>query len=74
MNSKKDDSKPDRERVYAVSTNRQRASHKLRNVEMSAAVNGECRLCKGVITPQEPGEGEADLVTREKVNASQSHD
>ncbi|MTJ01266.1 N-acetyltransferase [Idiomarina piscisalsi] len=36
-----------RDRVYQVSSNRERASHKLRYVEGSAPASGECRLCAG---------------------------
>ncbi len=42
----------ERHRVYQVSANRERASHKLRYVERSVASDGECRLCVGVPTPE----------------------
>ena len=38
-----------RDRVYQVSSNRQRASHKLRYVEASAPADGDCRLCVGSV-------------------------
>ena len=44
----KDDT-TERERVFQISSNRGRASHKLRYVEASAPVAGECRLCVGSI-------------------------
>lgn len=36
-----------RERIYQVSSNRQRANHKLRYVESSAPAAGECKFCIG---------------------------
>ncbi|RUO40894.1 hypothetical protein CWE22_01475 [Pseudidiomarina aestuarii] len=75
MSNEKGDPTNARDRTYAVSANRHRAQHKLRYVEMSAAAeNGECRLCKGAIVPQEPGEGDTDLAAREQANTLTNHD
>ena len=52
----KDSSAPDRAGIYQVSTNRGRASHKLRYVEASAPADGDCRMCIGSIAdlPKKP--------------------
>lgn len=42
----------DRDRIYQVSTNRGRSSHKLRYVEASAPADGDCRMCIGSIADQ----------------------
>jgi len=43
-----------RERVYQVSSNREKSSHKLRYVEASAPDVEDCRLCTGSLTAAEP--------------------
>ena len=49
----------DRDRIYQVSTNRGRSSHKLRYVEASAPADGDCRMCIGSIAdlPKKPTRG-----------------
>lgn len=42
-----------RQRVYQISANRGRASHKLRYVESSSAETGDCRLCVGALSPED---------------------
>ncbi|WP_165831908.1 hypothetical protein [Aliidiomarina sp. B3213] len=48
-----------RETVFQVSTNRSRASHRVRYVESSAPPEGECRLCVGTLT-EKPKKNEAE--------------
>ena len=66
---KEPDQEPDQEqqdernRVFQVSANRGRASHKLRYVESSLADTGDCRLCVGALSPDE--EADADEKTTE---------
>lgn len=42
--------KKQRDRVYQVSSNRKKSSHKLRYVEASAPAQKDCRLCVGSLT------------------------
>ena len=49
----------DRERIYQVSTNRGRASHKLRYVEASAPAEGDCRMCIGSIADRPSSQNNA---------------
>jgi ribosomal protein S18 acetylase RimI-like enzyme len=53
--------KEPRERIYQVSTNRERASHKLRYVEASAPVEKDCRLCVGSLTATAHNENEFSI-------------
>lgn len=55
-----------RDRIYQVSSNRSSASHKVRYVESSAPVEGECRLCVGTLPARKfsnAAENEATLTT-----------
>ena len=42
-----------RDRVFQVSTNRGKASHRVRYVESSAPAEGECRLCVGNLSDRD---------------------
>ncbi|MGM7317580.1 GNAT family N-acetyltransferase [Idiomarina sp. ST10R2A5] len=53
--------KEPRERIYQVSTNRERASHKLRYVEASAPIEEDCRLCVGSLTATAHNENEFSI-------------
>ncbi|RUO72955.1 GNAT family N-acetyltransferase [Idiomarina ramblicola] len=53
--------KASRERVYQVSSNRERASHKLRYVEASAPIERDCRLCVGSLTASDNTESKFSI-------------
>jgi ribosomal protein S18 acetylase RimI-like enzyme len=53
--------KASRERIYQVSSNRERASHKLRYVEASAPIEEDCRLCVGSLTATAHNENEFSI-------------
>lgn len=57
----------DRAGIYQVSTNRGRASHKLRYVEASAPADGDCRMCVGSIADQ-PKRPTTDTTTTAQVD------
>ena len=53
--------KASRERIYQVSSNRERASHKLRYVEASAPIEEDCRLCVGSLAATDHNENEFSI-------------
>ncbi|MGM0428902.1 MAG: GNAT family N-acetyltransferase [Pseudomonadota bacterium] len=53
--------KASRERIYQVSSNRERASHKLRYVEASAPIEKDCRLCVGSLTTADDNESKFSI-------------
>ncbi|WP_113906230.1 hypothetical protein [Aliidiomarina celeris] len=51
---------PKRDAIYQVSTNRNSASHRVRYVESSAPIDGECRLCVGNLTARDDIQADKD--------------
>ena len=62
-----DKNTPNRAGIYQVSTNRGRASQKLRYVEASAPADGDCRMCVGSIADQ-PKRPTTDTTTTVQVD------